>query len=155
MSYSATTLRQTGFTLIEVLIILMVVGTGLFSVVALAAYGTRIAELAQGKAIAMSTAISIAFDPRPRLDPEVAGDWSYMPYSIDGSGILTSTAQGYVNGLFVERIETSRPEDVLARSTDGLVHARSAHVQVTVADANNGGELTSFATRIIRQRQSP
>lgn len=144
-----------GFTLIELLIILLVVGVGLSSVIALAAYGRRIAGRIEGESIALATAISVAYDPQPRLDPAVAGSWSYVPYDIDGSGTLVSTAEGYVNGVHVVRTETSRDQDVIAR--DGLAHvqARSAQVRVVVSDSRNGGELISFMTRIVRQREIP
>jgi len=147
--------RRYGFTLVEILIILLVVGVGLSSVVALAAYGNRIAGKIEGESIALATAISVAYDPQPRLDAAVAGSWTYAPYDIDASGTLVSTAEGYLNGVYVTRTETSLDRDVLARDAAARVQVRSAHVQVVVSDSRNGGELATFVTRIVRQRGLP
>ena len=144
-----------GFTFIEVLTILIVVGVGLTGAVALVAYGMRMASRSQGEAVAMATAVSVADDPRPRLDPAVAADWSYAPYDFnDRTGTVTSTATGFVNGLYVKRTETSVPADVMAVSGT-TVYARSAVIEVVVYEAIGGGELMSFVKRVVRHRGSP
>jgi Tfp pilus assembly protein PilV len=154
MSFRAVQ-KRTGFTLIEVLAILVIIGVGLFSVIALVSYGTRKAGITQVQAIAMATAVSVAYDPTPRLDPVIAVDWIYTPYDINASGNVTSTARGNINGTFVERIETSTDADVIARTAGGQVQARSARVDVTVWETYKGDELASFVTRIVRQAETP
>lgn len=144
-----------GFTFIEVLVILIVVGVGLMGAIGLISYGTRLSSKSQGEAVGMATAVSVATDPLPRLDPRLASGWSYTPYDFDGNGVMTSTARGFVNGVYVERIETSGPVDVIARSTAGRVTARSANVAVTVYETISGAEIAAFTTRIVRQRGSP
>lgn len=148
---------RTGFTFIEVLTILLVISVGLFGVVGLVAYGMRTASRAQGESIAMATAVSIADDPQPLLDPATAADWTYAPYDFDAAGDVESLATGYVNGLFVRRRESSTAADVAARASAAPrhVYARSALVEVTVSEAVGGREVASFTTRVTRQRGMP
>lgn len=146
---------RAGFTFIEVLVILIVVGIGLMGAIGLIAYGTRLGAKSQGEAIAMATAVSVANDPRPRLDAALGSTWSYTPYDFDGAGTMTSEAKGYINGVYVERIETSTPADVIARTAAATVQARSARVDVRVFETTNGDEIAAFTTRIVRQRGGP
>lgn len=148
---------RTGFTFIEVLILLMVISVGLTGVIGLIVYGSRLASKAQAETIAMATAISVANDPRPMLDAAMAGEWSYTPYDFDNNtGTLTSTARGYVNGLYLRRVETTTPADIIARSAiDGLVYARSALVEVDAFETVGGSVVTSYVKRIVRQRAAP
>jgi Tfp pilus assembly protein PilV len=148
-------MMRRAFTFIEVLVILLVVGIGLMSAVGLIVYGNQLGSKAQGETIAMATAIAVANDPSPRLEPILVSGWSYTPYDMNGLGTMTSTARGYINGVYVERTETSLPADVIARDSGGDVFVRSAHVRVVVTEAINGEELTTFSTRIIRQRGQP
>lgn len=148
-------MRRSAFTLIEVLVILLVITLGLAGAISLIAYGARLSSQAQGEAIGMATAISVATDPLPRLPADMTASWTYTPYDFDGTGTMTSTAQGFVNGVYVTRTETSLPADVIARAADNRVFARSARVDVTVYEGISGAEIASFTTRIVRQRESP
>lgn len=143
------------FTFIEVLVILLVVGIGLMSAVGLIVWGNQLGSRSQGETIALATAIAVANDPLPRLDPILISGWSYTAYDMDAdSG--TSEARGYLNGVYVERTETSTASDIIARdAASGTVYARSAHVRVVVTEAIGGDELTTFSTRILRQRGQP
>jgi Tfp pilus assembly protein PilV len=148
--------RQHGFTLVEVLCLLLVMGMGMTGVVALVNYGMSVAAKARASAIGLATAVSVAKDATPLLDPAIAADWSYTDYgaSFDNtSGTLTSTASGYINGFYVERTETSLPADVIVTpGVVGPVFVRSAHVDVDVFDTYRGDLVASFTTRILRQR---
>jgi prepilin-type N-terminal cleavage/methylation domain-containing protein len=149
--------RRAGFTFLEVLCTLLVVTIGLMGVIGLIAYGNRLNSAAQAGAIATATAISVAYDPQPRLDPAVASNWSYTPYNFnDTAGLQTSNAMGFINGMYVTRVETSAPADILARSPITLqVYARSALVDVTVYETIGGAVAAQFTTRIVRQQEAP
>jgi Tfp pilus assembly protein PilV len=145
------------FTFIEVLLILLVIGVGVFGSVGVVAYGMRLASVAQAQSIGMATAVSVANDPRPLLAPTAAGDWSYAPYDFDALGDAESTATGYINGLYVNRHESTTAADIAARSVSASAHvyARSALIEVTVYEAMGGQEIASFVTRVTRQRGTP
>lgn len=149
--------RPSGFTFVEVLSTLLVVTIGLMGVVGLIAYGNRLSAKTQGETIAMATAISIASDPQPRLDPVIAADWSHTPYDFDNDiSIQTANSMGIINGMYVRRIETSKPADVIAKSAaQSKIYARSALVEVTVYETLGGEPLASYAVRIVRQREAP
>lgn len=147
-----TRLDSRGFTFVEVMAILLVVTIGIGGVVALVMYGTRLSSRAQAETISMATAISVAHDPQPAL----ALDWVYNPIDINSPNSQSAESRGYVNGLYVVRRESSTPIDIIARSTiDGLVHARSSLVEVSVYEAMLGDPVTSYATRIVRIRKAP
>ena len=142
-----------GFTLVEVCLLLLVVSLGLFGVIGLVGYGTIIAARAQGETTGLATAVTVANDPTPLLAAARAGDWRFTPYNMDGTGNLTSTANGYINGFYVVRTERSGDADVVARDPlTNLVHVRSAVVEVEVYGSANGNPVASFTTRINRQR---
>lgn len=135
---------------------LLVVSLGLFGVIGLVGYGTVIAARAQGETTGLATAVSVARDPTPLLQTERAGDWSYTPYDMDGTGDLSSTATGYINGFYVVRTERSGDADVVARDpVTNAVQVRSAVVDVEVYGARNGFTVASFTTRMNRQRGAP
>ena len=149
---------HSGFTLIEVLLMLLVISVGLFGVIGLIIYGSRLASKAQGEYLAMATAITVATDAQPRLDPAVVGDWVSTAYANfdDDHATQTRSTTGFINGLYVKRVETSAPADVIAKSVvTNQVTLRSALVEVTVYESISGNMLTSYATRIIRQRETP
>lgn len=143
--------QRSAFTFIEVLATLLVVTIGIGGVVALVMFGARKSSRAQAEAIALATAVSIAVDPTPA----VALDWTYNP--IDLNRLADSKeSQGYVNGLYVVRKESTRAEDVIARSAVDManpVHVRSALVEVTVYEAMLGDPIASYATRLVRVRR--
>lgn len=144
-----------GFTFVEVITLLVVVGAGLMGVIALVSYGSDVSSRAQAESIALSTAMSVAHDPIPLLDPEVAIHWSYAPYPMEDPGNHRSEAGGFINGLYVTRVETSGDEDIIAQSNLGEVTVRSARIEVTVRETIGGEPLTAFVTRIVRRREGP
>lgn len=147
---------RAAFTFVEVLAILLVAGTGLIAVLALVQNGVTTAGKVQSKSIGLVTAVSVANDPQPLLAQDSLADWTYVPYAMDNAGTLTSTATGWVNGLYVQRTETTTDADVLARDpASGTVYVRAADVTVDVFEAKSGTPVTSFTTRIVRQRGMP
>jgi Tfp pilus assembly protein PilV len=145
---------RAAFTFVEVICILLVVIMGVLGAVGLATYGMKISHRAQGQSTGLATAISVATDPQPLLDPVVAPNWTYTPYNLDSAVAVTSTASGFINGYYVERTETSTPADIIAVE-GATVHARSAQVSVDVWDTFKGALVASYNTRIIRQRTGP
>lgn len=143
------------FTFVEVLLVVLVIGMGLLSVSALVIYGGRLSSRSQSESIAMATAVSVANDPTPLLDPVIASDWSPGSYSFDATGPVSATTTGFINGVYVKRIESSTAGDILARSAAGKVYARSVLVDVSIYDTFMGSEVASFTTRLIRQRKGP
>lgn len=145
-----------GFTFMEVLCMVLVVGVGMAGVVSLVIYGTSVASRVRGATLGMATAVSVAKDARPLLADGMAADWSYTDYAAtfdDLSSEQTSLARGYINGFYVERRESSQPQDVIRTpGSTGRVYVRSARVAVDVYEAVNGRRVASFATRILRQR---
>jgi prepilin-type N-terminal cleavage/methylation domain-containing protein len=146
---------RAGFTFIEVICVLMIVGIGMLSVVGVTAYGLMTASKSQGEITGLATAMSVAADPQPFVPAEVAGDWTYTPYSMNGTGTLTSTARGYLNGFYTVRTETSSDADIVAVDPSGMVYVRSAEVSVDVYDTIKGNVVASYSTRITRQRPAP
>lgn len=147
--------RHRGFTLIEVLCLLLVLAIGMGGVVGLVIYGMQVSAQARGAAIGMATAVTVAKDPTPLLDAEIAGDWTSATYDLSAGGTCTSECSGYVNGFYVVRTETSVPEDIVATGTNGVVYLRSARVDVDVFETFKGSRVASFTTRILRQRGRP
>jgi hypothetical protein len=156
------------FTFVEVICILLVIAIGLMGVLGLVSYGMHVSAAAQGRLTGMMTAISVAADPTPLLDPQLpAGSWSYTPYDMNTTqSTLTSTAKGFINGYYVERTETSVDRsganpaltDIIAMDkaqTPPEVYVRSALVTVNVYDTLGGELLTTYSTRVLRQRGMP
>ena len=83
---------RAGFTLIEVLAIILVLVLGMFSAVALLRYGVQLSRDAQASALAMPTAMTILRDVHPIGVPSTE-------FESAGSG----TWEGYVNGMWVRR----------------------------------------------------
>ncbi len=145
-----------GFTFVEVIILLLVIGVGLMGVVGLVSYGMRIAAKSQGETTGLITAVSVARDPAPLLAPETAGDWTFTPYDMDGTGTLTSRASGFINGYWVVRTETSTDADIVARDgAAGAVQVRSAQVAVEVYGTINGTAVASYSTRLVGRGGGP
>jgi len=151
---------SSGFTFLEVLACLLVVGLGLASVVAMVYFGIVNSQKAQAASTAMITAMSVAVDPTPYLSADIAASWSTSgSYDMDDlTGNLSEKAQGYINGYLVVRSETSTPADIIASDiTPGggtVVYARSALVKVDVYTLLNGAIVASYNTRFVRQRSS-
>jgi len=143
-----------GFTLIETLAVLLVVSIGLAAAVGLFSAALRISAQAQGRTTAMATAMSVAVDPTPLLDPDLAADWTQVStYAMDASSGLAE-AHGYINGFWVVRRESSASADILAADA-GVVHARQVNVDVDVSEVTGGRILASFTTTFVRTRNQP
>lgn len=145
-----------GFTLVEVIAILLVVVLGLFSVTGLFIYGLRLANRAQASSTAMATAMGIAVDDAPLLDPAVSVWSRTATYGMDDSS-GSALASGYVNGYYVIRREEAPEADIItgAPGTPAGVGARSVHVDVDVYEAQGGEHLASYTTRFVRTRSTP
>ena len=146
---------RAAFSFVEVICILLIVGIGLTGVVGVVAYGLIIAAKSQGRSTGMITAMSIANDPYPLLDPAMSADWKCVDYcasNMDGAGTLTGKTSGFINGYYVERTETSTDADIVARDLSNHVHVRSALVVVDVYDTVKGSLIASYNTRLLRQR---
>jgi prepilin-type N-terminal cleavage/methylation domain-containing protein len=122
----------TGFTFIEVLACLLVLGMGVAAAVGMVMYGVMIANRAQGRATGMATALTIAVDPKP-----------LVPAGSTWQGVVTGDCEGYINGFYVKRHESQG--EVIAPGF------HSAEVSVDVFDSFQGRPVTSYTTRILRQ----
>ncbi len=142
-----------GFSMIEVLAVLMVLGIGLAAAISIFGYAMKMSGEAQARSIAMATAISVAYDRSPLLDPDLASDWSATTYSFDApSG--TAVSRGPINGMYAVRTETTVAADISAQ--DGAtVHQRSVRVDVDIFETSGGKPVASFTTRLVRQRGGP
>lgn len=142
--------RRRGFTLFEVLALLLVVSVGMLSVLGLFVHANRLASRLEGTMTGMSTAMSLACASRPYFrDAQLAAQTGFTtPPSLSASP-YAFTCQGYVNGFYVTRQETSDAADILATSA-GAVTARSVRVDVDVYEAMGGAKVASFATRLVR-----
>jgi Tfp pilus assembly protein PilV len=151
MSASGRRTPRQGFTFMEVICILLVMTFGLLGVVGLVSYGMSIASRSQGVTSGMATALSVAIDPRPLLDQRTASSWEYTPYDMDAAGDASSIARGHINGFYVERTETAKAADIIARD-GGTVYTRAATVTVEVYEGFRGETVASYTTHIVRQR---
>ena len=147
---------RAGFTFMEVLCLLLVLGVGMTGVVGLVMYGTTVAAQVRGATLGMSTAVSVAKDPTPMLADEVAADWSFTDNGVPFDDLTRrreSLAKGYINGFYVERAEYSVPADVIRTpGSTSAPYVRSAHVAVDVYEAVNGKVVASYTTRLLRQQ---
>jgi hypothetical protein len=159
------TSHRSAFTFVEVICILLVVIMGIMGAIGLAAYGMKISHRAQGQSTGLATAISVAMDAQPLLDPALQGTWVYTPYpnglTDHNPAGITCTSSGFINGYYVQRTEKSALTDIIAEDAAGpdspgpTVYARSAQVDVDVWDTFKGSVVASYTTRIIRQRRAP
>jgi prepilin-type N-terminal cleavage/methylation domain-containing protein len=124
-----------GFSFIEILACLLILGLGVTAAVGMVMYGVLMASRAQGRATGMATAMSVAADPTPLLPK--SSTWN----GVKGSG----EASGYINNFYVVRHETRSQDMVLP---DGFT---SSLVSVDVYDTFQGHAITSFQTRVLRQ----
>lgn len=144
--------RRNGFTMFEVLAMLLVVSVGLLAVVGLFIHANRVAAKAEGGMTGMATALSVAYDSRPYFrDPQLAAQAGWTAAPPLSTSPYAYTAKGFVNGFYVERSESSAAADILAVS-GGSVDARSVRVDVDVYEALGGARVASFSTRLVRQR---
>ena len=143
-----------GFTLIETLAVLLVVAIGLAAAIGLFGSALRLSSEAQGRSTAMATAKSVAVDPTPLLDPDLASDWTQVStYNLDdASG--SAEAHGYINGFWAVRRESAAASDILA-ANGAVVHARRVLVDVDISEVTGGRILASFSTWLVRTRNQP
>jgi Tfp pilus assembly protein PilV len=142
-----------GFSLIEVLSLLLVISIGLSAAVGAFSYGLKLASESQAKTLAMPTAMSLANDRHALIDPDVASLWTSTTYGFDDpSG--SATDSGPVNGLYVIRNESTEPGDIISRS-GATVYERSVRVDVDVYESFGGRLMASYSTRFVRQRGLP
>jgi prepilin-type N-terminal cleavage/methylation domain-containing protein len=120
-------MMRRGFTFIEVLACLLVLGLGVAAAVGMVMYGVLLATRAQGKSTGMATAMSIAVDPEPLLP----------------AGSTWNGREGSINSFYVVR--TEGPAAVVA---PGFT---TATVSVDVYDSFKGRPVTSYSTRVLRQ----
>lgn len=139
-----------GFTLLEVMAMLLVLTLGLLSAIALYLYANRVAVKAQAASTAMATAISLAYDGAPFLDADQAAAWT-----ISGTW-PNRLASGYLNGYWVTRSESSNAADVVASdAATGSVVLRTVRVDVMVRDPARGATMATFALRLLQQKGAP
>lgn len=119
---------RSGFTLVEVLLSILLLGLGLLAVLGLTLSGTRDATQAMAMATAYSTARSAMYDPKA-IDPtKTASD---------------ATVTGYLNGYYVVRtIEESLPLPSGGGTTD--------RVRVDVYWGNSGDALAGLTSYLRR-----
>lgn len=150
-SVSATSraTREAGFTLIEVLAILLVLTLGLGSVVALVAVGRRQAGLAQMRLTGTQTAMTVLNDRAPLGRTADAADADGDGWTGTGSfswtGAYTLESSGTINGFWVKRTETSTANDILA------VKRRLAWVTVEVFWGTEGIYVTAVQEQMLRE----
>jgi Tfp pilus assembly protein PilV len=138
-----------GFTLIEVLAILLVLALGLGSVVALVSVGRRQAGQAQMRLSGTHTAMTVLNDRAPlgRTADAADGDgdgWMGAG-SFSWTGAYTLESSGTINGFWVKRTETSAASDILT------VKRRLAWVTVEVFWGTGGGYVTEVQEQILRE----
>ncbi len=142
------------FTLIEVLAILLVVSIGLAAAIGLVTYALKLSLDAQGRSTAMATAMTVAIDADPLLDPDLASDWQEVStYTFDAASGTTVT-RGLINGYYAIRTESADSFGILAQE-GATVHARAVRVDVDVFETLGGRMLASFSTQVVRQRGGP
>jgi hypothetical protein len=142
------------FTLIEVLAILLVVAIGLAAATGLFTYALKLSFDVQARSTAMSTAMTVAVDGTPLLDPDLAGDWQVVSSYAFDDPTGTAVTRGLINGYYAVRSERSDTTDIIAQ--DGaVVHARAVQVDVDVFETVGGRLMASYSTRMVRQRGGP
>jgi prepilin-type N-terminal cleavage/methylation domain-containing protein len=135
---------RSGFTFIEVLACLLVVGLGLAAAVSLSFYCLVMSARAQGKATGMATALTVAIDPAPLMHTTATVNWKVAPGG-NNSGIGTTT--GWVNGYYVVRTESVGIQPCPGFTNDP--------VSVDVFGGVRGSLVASYTTWVMRQAFSP
>lgn len=145
-------MRCRAFTLFEVLATLLLLAIGVTSIIGMVRYGTRISTEAQMRSTALLVAGTVAVDPTPGGLTADAGDadgdgWSLVSGTLasPGGGSYAFSVQGFVDGFYVQRSETSAAGDVV----DGA--ARWAHITVDVYAGGDDIHLTTVRQRLLRR----
>ena len=124
--------RRSGFSLIEVLACVLMLGMALLAATSLLLYGLQLARVARGKSMGMATALAVLYDSAP-----IATDAAATPAG--------ATTQGWLNGLWVVRSESD--ETVL----DGAKLV-AVTVHVDVYEGENGHCYASVSGRMLRKK---
>jgi len=119
--------------MVEILACLLVLVIGMMSTIGMVVYGISLANVAQGRATGMATAMSIAVDYAPLIP--AGSTWSGDTYN----------AKGYVNGFYVTRSEQN-PGDIVPGT-----NIRTALVEVDVYETLQGRLITTYKQRVIRE----
>lgn len=126
---------RTGFSLVEVLACVLVLGLGLIAATSLLLYGLQLAREARGRTMGMATALAVLNDATP-----IATDPAVSPVA-DADG----AAEGYLNGLWVVR----RESDELVLDGANLV---AVTVHVDVYEGQDGHCYASVSERKLRRK---
>lgn len=110
-----------GLTFIEVLLCLLVLGLGMLSAIALARYGTGIAQQSIFDSLAWPTAASVMANARQ----DALGAGGVLDWTRSGA-----SWSGYVNGLYVRRTLSDPVDPVDAAGRALGVHFRTVTVEV-------------------------
>lgn len=120
-----------GFTLLEALACVLVLGLGFAAAIGMIIYGIQLSKVSIGRATAMATAMSVAVDPNP-----LQGASPVWTVSVPG------TSKGYLNGYYVERTEAA------PAAVGGGIDA--ADVTVEVYETLRGRLLASYNQRLLK-----
>jgi prepilin-type N-terminal cleavage/methylation domain-containing protein len=145
---------RNGFTLIEILTVILVLSLGLTSIIGVMALANRQALTAIDRYAAMATAWSLVHDHVPFGRTADAADADSDGWRGTGSCSLAAASyaletQGSANGFFLVRSERSSSADRIGPN------ARWADVTVEVFRGRDGGQVTVIRDRIIRERALP
>jgi len=128
-----------GFTFIEVLLCLLVLSMGMLSAIAIARYGTSIAQEAITSNLAWPTATSVMCNARQdELGAAGVLDWTK-------SG---TTWSGYVNGLYVRRTITDAVDPADPATPGSHLGLRFRTITVDVFSSAESGEFVRFRERM-------
>lgn len=126
---------RAAFTLIEVLACVLVLTVGLISATGLVFLGLRLHSRSHCREVGILTAESVINDASP-----LATDATLSPNG--------DTTSGYLNGLWVERKETSEVD-----ISGGQGTLASVYVTVDVYESQSGRPVVSLARRVIRDKR--
>ncbi len=143
-----------GFTLIEILTVILVLSLGLGSIISVMALANRKALTAIDRYAAMATAWSLMHDHVPFGRTADAGDADSDGWRGTGSCSLAAASytletRGNANGFYLVRTENSGSGDRIG------ANARWADVTVEVFRGRDGGQVTVIRDRILRERALP
>jgi prepilin-type N-terminal cleavage/methylation domain-containing protein len=141
-------MRQ-GFTLIEVLVVLLVLALGLSAMIGVLAMANRSAKTAMARYTASQTAWSMIYDPVPiglAVDiGDADGDGWRGTGTFSWTGSYTLSSAGMANGFYIVRDEVSTASDI------GVAQQRWAQVTVEVYEGMGGMQVAKVTERILRQ----
>ena len=87
-----------------------------------------------------------------RTDPEIDRDFAHQVMATVGQGIVVSSEGWrfeYVNPAFA-RMVGSRPEELIGRSMDELIHPHDLPILIQARSRRQAGETSSYEARLIR-----